>query len=177
MGGVLGAAGGFCAGSEACIDHQRLSSQAYCFSASLPALLARCALENLLELEARPELAARLSANTLHFRSGLEAAIKAGSEGALFEVSGHPQSPILFLRLKSNKSNAVFEGQLIDELVRLAESHGLLCARPAFIENEERLVPRPALKVILSAALSPEQIDTAVKSLAHCISECKIRNY
>lgn len=43
----LGAAGGFCAGSREASDLQRLSSLAYCFSASLPAYLAHAALLNL----------------------------------------------------------------------------------------------------------------------------------
>lgn len=36
----LGSVGGFCAGPSFVIDHQRLSGQGYCFSASLPPLLA-----------------------------------------------------------------------------------------------------------------------------------------
>ena len=40
----IGAGGGFCAGSVQIVDHQRLSSQAYCFSASMPAILTSNAL-------------------------------------------------------------------------------------------------------------------------------------
>ncbi|KAI5191297.1 serine palmitoyltransferase [Nematocida minor] len=43
----FGSAGGFCVGSKEVSDLQRLSSLAYCFSASLPAYLAHAALLNL----------------------------------------------------------------------------------------------------------------------------------
>ena len=36
--------GGFCAGEREIVDHQRLSGLGYCFSASLPPLLATAAL-------------------------------------------------------------------------------------------------------------------------------------
>ena len=44
LGHAFGATGGFCAGSTMITDHQRLGGQAYCFSASLPALLTAFAL-------------------------------------------------------------------------------------------------------------------------------------
>ena len=37
---AIGVCGGFCAGSHFVVDHQRLSGQGYCFSASLPPILA-----------------------------------------------------------------------------------------------------------------------------------------
>ncbi|KAI5149028.1 uncharacterized protein NESG_00989 [Nematocida ausubeli] len=43
----FGSAGGFCVGSKEASDLQRLSSLAYCFSASLPAYLAQAALLNI----------------------------------------------------------------------------------------------------------------------------------
>lgn len=47
MGGSLASVGGFCAGRSFVIDHQRLSGQGYCYSASLPPLLANAALKAL----------------------------------------------------------------------------------------------------------------------------------
>ncbi|KAJ1565182.1 serine palmitoyltransferase component [Nowakowskiella sp. JEL0078] len=44
---TLASAGGFVAGSKEVVDHQRLSAQAYTFSASLPAMLAVSAIEAL----------------------------------------------------------------------------------------------------------------------------------
>ncbi len=43
--------GGFCAGEREIVDHQRLSGLGYCFSASLPPLLATAALGALRTLQ------------------------------------------------------------------------------------------------------------------------------
>lgn len=47
LSGGFCSAGGFCGGSKVNTEQQRLSSLAYCFSASLPALLAYYAMENI----------------------------------------------------------------------------------------------------------------------------------
>lgn len=51
MSGTLASIGGFCAGRSYVIDHQRLSGQGYCYSASLPPLLATAAITSLDVLE------------------------------------------------------------------------------------------------------------------------------
>jgi serine palmitoyltransferase len=50
----LGSVGGFCVGSSFVVQHQILSGQGYCFSASLPPLLAVSAIEALNIIEANP---------------------------------------------------------------------------------------------------------------------------
>ena len=49
----LGSVGGFCVGSSFVIQHQVLSGQGYCFSASLPPLLASSAIEALNIIESK----------------------------------------------------------------------------------------------------------------------------
>lgn len=46
MENALSSTGGFCVGRSFVIDHHRLSGLGYCFSASLPPLLATAAGEN-----------------------------------------------------------------------------------------------------------------------------------
>jgi len=48
---ALASTGGFCCGRKYVVDHQRLSGLGYVFSASLPPLLARAAIEGLNILE------------------------------------------------------------------------------------------------------------------------------
>ncbi|KAK2119571.1 hypothetical protein P7K49_000957 [Saguinus oedipus] len=55
MENALASIGGFCCGRSFVIDHQRLSGQGYCFSASLPPLLAAAAIEALNIMEENPE--------------------------------------------------------------------------------------------------------------------------
>ena len=51
----LGSVGGFCVGSSFVVQHQVLSGQGYCFSASLPPLLASAAIEALNIIETKQE--------------------------------------------------------------------------------------------------------------------------
>ena len=158
--GVLGSAGGFCAGSTSVIDHQRLSSQAYCFSASLPAPLAKCALEALLEIEARPELAARLAANVRDFRQRL---IR-GLEGGPFVLDGHPESPLMFLKPKGNLDEPSATA-IVQQVIERCRSQGLLLSQPASIPAIERLKVPPAIKVTVTAGHTQENIEKASATL------------
>lgn len=63
MAGPLCAAGGFCAGSDEIVEHQRLSAASYTFSAALPAMSATTASETLLILQTQPVLLSGLRDN------------------------------------------------------------------------------------------------------------------
>lgn len=54
--------GGFCVGSYFIVDHQRLSGLGYCFSASLPPLLAQAAITALDAFENEPQIFDELQA-------------------------------------------------------------------------------------------------------------------
>ena len=87
------ASGGFCAGNTEIVDHQRLSGLAYCFSASMPAILAITAMEGLTMLaDSSRDLLHRLRENERTVLSGLRE-LKGG------ETSGHDGSAIMHLRL------------------------------------------------------------------------------
>ena len=64
LAGPLCAGGGFCAGSEEVVEHQRISALAYTFSAALPALLATTASETINMVQTTPELLAQARENT-----------------------------------------------------------------------------------------------------------------
>lgn len=66
------AGGGFCAGALEVVDHQRISSSAYVFSAAIPAMLSVTATESLKMLEGNPELVSALRDNTQALRHQLE---------------------------------------------------------------------------------------------------------
>ncbi len=56
LAGPLCAGGGFCAGSDEIVEHQRISAAAYTFSAALPAMLATTASETLAMLHTNPDI-------------------------------------------------------------------------------------------------------------------------
>lgn len=63
LAGPLIAGGGFCAGSEEIVHHQRISAAAYTFSAALPAMLATTASETINILQTTPEIVKQLREN------------------------------------------------------------------------------------------------------------------
>lgn len=63
LAGPLCAGGGFCAGPDEIVEHQRISAAAYTFSAALPAMLATTASEALSMLEMNPDMLSQMREN------------------------------------------------------------------------------------------------------------------
>lgn len=72
LAGPLVGGGGFCAGSEEIVHHQRISAAAYTFSAALPALLATTASETINILQQSPETVSQLREMTKAMRAQLD---------------------------------------------------------------------------------------------------------
>lgn len=69
---ALASVGGFCAGKRYVIDHQRLSGLGYCFSASVPPMMAAAAIEALNIMESATDRFEKLQANTALLRKLLQ---------------------------------------------------------------------------------------------------------
>lgn len=72
LAGPLCAGGGFCAGSNDVVEHQRITAASYTFSAALPAMLATTASETLNMLQTNPEVLVRCRENTKAMRAQLD---------------------------------------------------------------------------------------------------------
>lgn len=72
LAGPLSAAGGFCAASQEVVEHQRISSASYTYSAALPALLSTTASETIAMLQEQPEILAGLRDNIKAMRAQLD---------------------------------------------------------------------------------------------------------
>lgn len=64
LAGHFCAGGGFCAGSEEIVKHQRISATAYTYSAALPAMLATTASETITMLQTMPDILVQARENT-----------------------------------------------------------------------------------------------------------------
>ncbi|KAL4189025.1 hypothetical protein AMTRI_Chr08g204910 [Amborella trichopoda] len=106
MGHALATGGGFCTGSVRVVDHQRLSSSGYVFSASLPPYLASAAITSIGVLEENPDLLTKLKDNISILREGL-------LEIPGITITSHQLSPLVFLKLRKSI------GSLKDDLVLL----------------------------------------------------------
>jgi serine palmitoyltransferase len=91
---AIAASGGFCAASTPICEHQRLSSQAYVFSAALPPMLAVAASEAIYHLKDKsPGLTANLRTHAKLLRESL-------AQLPYLELSSAPESPLQHIRLR-----------------------------------------------------------------------------
>ncbi len=82
--------GGFCASNHPHLDVMRMAARSYLFTASLPPSIAATAIATLKIMEERPELFARLRANTEAFYGGLK--------GLGFDLGPEP-NPVVAVKL------------------------------------------------------------------------------
>lgn len=94
LSGPLCAAGGFCAGTEEVVEHQRISSASYTYSAALPALLATTASETIAMLQEQPEILNGLRENIKAMRAQLD------PRSDWVECTSTIDNPIMLLVLK-----------------------------------------------------------------------------
>ncbi|GAU27301.1 hypothetical protein TSUD_05270 [Trifolium subterraneum] len=109
MGHALATEGGFCTGSARVIDHQRLSSSGYVFSASLPPYLASAAISAIDVLDENPNLLTKLKNNIAVLWKGL-------SNIPGFTIASHPESPIVYLRLKKSTGSLKDDLHLLENI-------------------------------------------------------------
>jgi serine palmitoyltransferase len=95
LSGPLCAAGGFCAGNGEVVEHQRISSASYTYSAALPALLSTTASETISLLQEQPEILTGLRDNIKAMRAQLD------PRSDWVRVSSSADNPIMLLVLKA----------------------------------------------------------------------------
>ncbi|KAG0356821.1 serine palmitoyltransferase [Gamsiella multidivaricata] len=168
MANSLSAAGGFCAGPKEVVDHQRLSGQAFVFSASIPAMLAVCASEaiNILESGQGNKLLKELNENAAVFRNVVLTAPQA------IEVSSDAGSPILHLRFPKSALAAVGvttrdeEKFLLQEVVdEVAVKDGIMITRAKYVEHQEKFLPRPSIRISMSCSHSRKEVEKAAQAV------------
>lgn len=109
MGHALATEGGFCTGSARVIDHQRLSSSGYVFSASLPPYLASAAITAIDVLEENPNLIKKLKENIALLWKGL-------SDVPGLSIASNPHSPVVYLRLKKSTGSLKDDLHLLEDI-------------------------------------------------------------
>uniref|UniRef100_A0ACD5X065 Uncharacterized protein n=2 Tax=Avena sativa TaxID=4498 RepID=A0ACD5X065_AVESA len=113
MGNALATDGGFCTGSARVVDHQRLSSAGYVFSASLPPYLASAAVSAVNYLEENPSVLANLRGKIALLHKGL-------SDTPGLEISSHVLSPMVFLKLKKSTGSLTTDLELLETIAEQA---------------------------------------------------------
>jgi serine palmitoyltransferase len=115
--GAIGSIGGFCAGSNMTIEHQRLSGSGYIFSASLPTYLVKVVLKSIELLGDAPQ---KFSEFAKTFHRFLESECR-------FNVESHPEAPFKLIRIEPKTDET--------KVYQYCKEKGV-----HFIQNDEGLV-------------------------------------
>ncbi|CAD6590739.1 MAG: serine palmitoyltransferase component [Alectoria sarmentosa] len=177
LAGPLCAGGGFCAGSDAIVEHQRISASAYTFSAALPAMLATTASEVLSMLQTSPEMLTTMRENIKTMWAQLD------PRSDWVHCTSSADNPIMILAFKpdliaSKKLGGPDQEQLFQEVVDETLANGVLITRlksmPRAINATSKDVGwelQPALKVCVTSGLSKKEIERAGITIRHAITK------
>ncbi|VUZ48138.1 unnamed protein product [Hymenolepis diminuta] len=169
---AIGVCGGFCAGSHFVVDHQRLSGQGYCFSASLPPMLAAGAQVAIETLAAENGVR---QARLRELSHRLFSALNKPDIGAIWCLDHHaqPDSPVMHIRLAigENSIDRLEEAcDLAAQLPTKEQGDGLkvtpvllTVARHALFSG--RKLPNPSIRLALNYTMSNEELDHVVEVL------------
>ncbi|KFP54415.1 Serine palmitoyltransferase 1, partial [Cathartes aura] len=154
----LASIGGFCCGRSFIIDHQRLSGQGYCFSASLPPLLAAAAIEALNIMEANPDIFQTLRAKCERIHKALQ-----GICG--LKVVGESFSPALHLQLEESCGSRENDVKLLKRVVDYCMNSGIALTQARYLEKEEKRLPPPSIRVVITVEQTEQELDKAASLL------------
>lgn len=159
MEGALASVGGFCCGTSFIVEHQRLSGLGYCFSASLPPLLAVAALSSLSQIKSDPSRIQKLNQASQRLHQVL-----ANLPGMV--LNGHELSPIKHLRLRDSTTYSA-DLTIINQLAESCFKRGLAVVPPSMLEKAEKFKPKASLKIVANALLE----DTDIQFIERVLSE------
>lgn len=134
---AIGVCGGFCAGSHFVVDHQRLSGQGYCFSASLPPMLAAGAQVAVEKLGSEGGVRQSRLRELTH---RLFAALNKPEVAAIWclDRRTQPDSPVMHIRLAVGENS----------IERLEEACDLAAQLPAKATEGDELKATPVLLTV-----------------------------
>uniref|UniRef100_A0A8C3AXW8 Serine palmitoyltransferase 1 n=1 Tax=Cyclopterus lumpus TaxID=8103 RepID=A0A8C3AXW8_CYCLU len=156
MENAVASIGGFCCGRSFVIDHQRLSGQGYCFSASLPPMLAAAAIEALNIMEEDPEIFTVLRGK-FHMHQGDDS----------LKLVGVQSAPALHLQLERSSGSRDSDMQLLRTIVEYCLERRVALTLARYLEKEERFLPSPSIRVVVTVEQTEEDVHNAVS----CIQE------
>ncbi|KAL3078822.1 hypothetical protein niasHS_014604 [Heterodera schachtii] len=159
---AMATTGGFCCGRSFVIGHQRLSGLGYCFSASLPPLLATAASEALRLLIAEPERIERLRSNAILLHQLIRNALE-GTNFGLISIDCAPQKHIEY-RTKDGEGREIVE-QKLDQMVNRLLDHGILVTRARYLLDKEEFHPKLTIKVSCRADLNGDELENLGQKL------------
>ncbi|XP_014833586.1 PREDICTED: serine palmitoyltransferase 1-like [Poecilia mexicana] len=163
MENAVASIGGFCCGRSFVIDHQRLSGQGYCFSASLPPMLAAAAIEALNIMEEDPGIFIVLREKCKHVYKALQ-----GIPG--LKLVGEPFAPALHLQLEKSSGSRSSDMQLLRSIVDYCLERKVALTLAQYLEKEERFLTPPSIRVVVTVKQKDDDIQKAVSCIREAAS-------
>lgn len=164
---LFGSAGGFCAGAKHMVEHQRITSLAYTFSATMPAYLANntSVVISFLQEES--------------FAKGSLAEHRAKGVGAykVFEHSDHvdvvsqPGLPLINLVLVKEYDSAAEEELVLQSIVDRVRRLGVLISRQMYVPEVEMLPVEQGLRILINNGLTLEEVLHGARVINDSINE------
>ncbi|KAF2803773.1 serine palmitoyltransferase 1 [Mytilinidion resinicola] len=177
LSGPLCAAGGFCASTAEVVEHQRISSASYTYSAALPAMLATTASETISLLQETPEIMVQLRENIKAMRAQLD------PRSDWVKCTSAVENPVMLLVLKpevvaSKGFSSQDQESLFQDVVDECIANGVLITRlrsmPPAVgagPRDQGWQPQPALKVCVTTGLSRKETEKAGIVIRHAITK------
>ncbi|KAE8010125.1 hypothetical protein FH972_006516 [Carpinus fangiana] len=158
MGHALATEGGFCTGSARVVDHQRLSSSGYVFSASLPPYLASAAITAIDVLEENPVLLKKLKENIALLWKGL-------SDISGLSIASNVESPIVFLKLEKSTDSMKNDLILLEDIADRVLKEDNIFVVPSKRSTLDKCELPVGIRLFVSAAHSKSDLRKASASL------------
>ncbi|XP_074994001.1 serine palmitoyltransferase 1 isoform X2 [Calonectris borealis] len=136
----------------------RLSGQGYCFSASLPPLLAAAAIEALNIMEDNPDIFQTLRAKCERIHKALQ-----GISG--LKVVGESFSPALHLQLEESCGSRENDVKLLKRVVDYCMNSGIALTQARYLEKEEKCLPPPSIRVVITVEQTEQELDKTASLL------------
>lgn len=198
LAGPLCAGGGFCAGSDEIVEHQRVSAAAFTFSAALPAMLATTASEALSMIQTNPDILIQVRENIKTMWTQLD------PRSDWVRCTSSKENPIMLLVLKPEvlatkmlrkADQELLLQEVVDEvsflnmnlnrrIIRSADSYpktlanGVLITRLQSMPRAVNATPKdigwelqPALKVCITTGLTKKETERAGVIIRHAITK------
>lgn len=160
MDAAIGAVGGVCAASRDIVDHQRLASAGYCFSAAAPPFLSAAACTALDILSKNSSiLLATLNNNVQRMHDKLK-------QIPGVHIRATTPSVIIHLELNAGVVAADEESIVIQNIVNTCVSSGVGVSASKFAILTSKAQLKPSITLTVTVALTSAQID----DIAKCIS-------
>ncbi|KAK4124566.1 PLP-dependent transferase [Parathielavia appendiculata] len=183
LAGPLCAGGGFCAGSKDVVEHQKVTSTAYTFSAAPSAMLAVTASESINLLQSNPEILLQCRENIRLMRAQLD------PRSDWVVCTSAPENPVMLLVfkpevVKARRLSVEDQERLMQECVDEALANGVLITRlkslpilhhSSILKDGAAHSVAPALKVCVTSALSKKDVEKAGVTIRHAITKVMTR--